>query len=260
MVARGGEGFLPVRTHLGCLVAAEEHVMRSDETDDVPLLEDFLAQSRAGGRLPIIRGIRPNRAALYRSRGLVVRRSGEVLAVKLGAASPESVARTPMGRNAGALARVGAVLTMGPSPITVAVLEQLRGLDPGLDPDRLGEVIPAIVRIHGQMVAWALVRSHDDGTVLTMERARVTPGAPATVVDFLLVRLVEHAREQGYRRLVLGDEQGSALPPSATLPERNLPVVHEPRYTARPGGLRGLWAALSDRILTWSGKSGAGRR
>lgn len=62
----------------------------------------------------------------------------------------------------------------------------------------------ALVRKGGELVAFANVWGDDASEELTVDLMRYSAAAPQGVMDFLFVRLIEHARAAGYRWFNLG--------------------------------------------------------
>lgn len=72
------------------------------------------------------------------------------------------------------------------------------------DQEYLSRLPMALVRKGEELVAFANVWGDDAREELTVDLMRHTPAAPQGVMDFLFVRLIEHARAAGYRWFNLG--------------------------------------------------------
>ncbi|HET8772626.1 MAG TPA: bifunctional lysylphosphatidylglycerol flippase/synthetase MprF [Thermoanaerobaculia bacterium] len=72
------------------------------------------------------------------------------------------------------------------------------------DEQYLSRLPMALVRKGEELVAFANVWGDDAREELTVDLMRHTPAAPQGVMDFLFVRLIEHARVAGYRWFNLG--------------------------------------------------------
>lgn len=72
------------------------------------------------------------------------------------------------------------------------------------DPDYLQRLPLAVVCYQGEIVAFANVWGDDAREELTVDLMRHSANAPAGVMDFLFTKLIEHARDEGYRWFNLG--------------------------------------------------------
>lgn len=118
------------------------------------------------------------------------------------------------------------------------------------------------VRIDGRLVAFANVQMSGGKEELTVDLMRHLPDAPAGVMDYLFVKLMEWGREQGFRRFNLGMTPLAGLDGHALGPmwnriggmlyrhgehfynfkglrqyKQKFHPKWEPRYLATPGGL-----------------------
>jgi phosphatidylglycerol lysyltransferase len=62
----------------------------------------------------------------------------------------------------------------------------------------------AVVRVGGEIVAFANLWPTQDKTLLTLDLMRYDPGAPPSVMEYLFLRLIEYARGHGYEHFSLG--------------------------------------------------------
>ena len=62
----------------------------------------------------------------------------------------------------------------------------------------------AVVRVAGEIVAFANLWPTQDKTLLTLDLMRYDPGAPPSVMEYLFLRLIEYARTHGYDHFSLG--------------------------------------------------------
>jgi phosphatidylglycerol lysyltransferase len=119
-----------------------------------------------------------------------------------------------------------------------------------------------VVRREGTIVAFANLMCSGDGSEVSVDLMRYTPAAPASVMEYLFIELLQWGRDQGFRRFNLGMAPLSGLQNRALAPVWNragaLLYRHgehfynfrglrqykdkfdpewEPRYLASPGGL-----------------------
>jgi phosphatidylglycerol lysyltransferase len=119
-----------------------------------------------------------------------------------------------------------------------------------------------VVRRDGIIVAFANLLCSGDGSEVSVDLMRYTPAAPASVMEYLFIELLQWGRDQGFRRFNLGMAPLSGLQNRALAPIWNragaLLYRHgehfynfrglrqykdkfdpewEPRYLASPGGL-----------------------
>ena len=119
-----------------------------------------------------------------------------------------------------------------------------------------------VVRREGTVVAFANLLCSGDGSEVSVDLMRYTPAAPASVMEYLFIELLQWGRDQGFRRFNLGMAPLSGLQNRALAPIWNragaLLYRHgehfynfrglrqykdkfdpewEPRYLASPGGL-----------------------
>ncbi len=62
----------------------------------------------------------------------------------------------------------------------------------------------AVVRIEGEIVAFANLWPTQDKTLLTLDLMRYDPSAPPSVMEFLFLKLIEYSRTHGYEHFSLG--------------------------------------------------------
>ncbi len=88
----------------------------------------------------------------------------------------------------------------------------------------------AVVRIDGQIMAFANLWPTQDKTLLSLDLMRYDPGSPPSLMEYLFLQLIAYAREHGYTHFSLG------LAPLAGL-------------QARP--LSSVWPKLATMIYQW---------
>lgn len=239
-----GRGFIPVRTHLGCLVADGDPVVRPGTRAAQPLVEAFVDLSRAGGRIPVFREASPTMAKMYRQMGFSVRRSGERARIDL-LDGGSLVDDTPLARGADWLRAGGLSTEVLSETEAVGLHRWLAVRSPGLDVSSLQGSSVVCLRQGRKVRAWARLWVGEVGGAARLDRIRPADGPPPGAVEALLVGAVGWAREQGASALVLPRNL-----PRATVDrlERSLPVRGEARYTAAPEGWRARAASVLLRL------------
>ena len=229
-----GRGFLRVRTHLGCLVADGDPVIRPGTRAAQPLVEAFVDLSRAGGRIPVFRDASPSMAHLYQRMGFAVRRAGERARVDVTGEELEAE-DSPLAR-AAELARAGGLSTEVLSESqAIALHRRLAVRSPGLDVTSLHGCSVVALRQGRRVRAWARIWDGDVGGGVRLDRLRPAEDLPPGAAEALLMGAVHWAREQGASSLVLP----RSLPAATTdRLKRSFPVRGEPRYLAAPPGWR----------------------
>ncbi|MDV6333173.1 phosphatidylglycerol lysyltransferase domain-containing protein [Asticcacaulis sp. 201] len=71
-------------------------------------------------------------------------------------------------------------------------------------PDYVRLTPVAVVRIGGEIVAFANLWPTQDKTLLTLDLMRYEPGSPPSVMEYLFLQLILYARDQGYGHFSLG--------------------------------------------------------
>ncbi len=71
-------------------------------------------------------------------------------------------------------------------------------------PDYMRLTPVAVVRIGGQIMAFANLWPTQDRAVLTLDLMRYDPASPPSVMEYLFLQLIAYAREHGYRQFSLG--------------------------------------------------------
>lgn len=72
------------------------------------------------------------------------------------------------------------------------------------DPDYMAHFPCAVVRIDGRIVAFANILATANREEMSVDLMRHVANLPYGVMDYLFIRLVEHARAEGFRRFTLG--------------------------------------------------------
>lgn len=241
-----GRGFMPVRTHMGCLVADGDPVVRPGTRAVQPLVEAFVDLSRAGGRIPVFRDASPSMAQVYLRMGFAILPSGERARVDLTRWETETrVHETPLAR-AAELARAGGLdLEVLSEAQAINLHRRLAVRSPGLDVTSLHGCSVVALRQGRRIRAWARIWDGDVGGGVRLDRIRPADDLPPGAAEALLMGALDWARDQGATSLVLPRSL-----PSATMDrlEASLSVRGEPRYVAAPPGWRMRAANLLLRL------------
>lgn len=86
------------------------------------------------------------------------------------------------------------------------------------DPDYLARFDCAVVRVAGEIVAFANLWRAGDGSELSIDLMRHADDAPQGTMELMIVRLIELARAEGYARFNLGMAPLSGLPSGSLAP------------------------------------------
>lgn len=239
-----GRGFMPVRTHMGCLVADGDPVVRPGTRAAQALVEAFVDLSRAGGRIPVFQDASPSMARFYQRMGFVVRRSGERARVDL-TRWDAGVQETPLARAADLAEAAGLAIEVLSEAEAVRLYSRLAVHSPGLDVASLQGCSVVALRQGRRIRGWARIWDGDVGGGVRLDRIRPAEDLPPGAVEALLMGALNWAREQGATSLVLPRSL-----PLATRDrlEASLSVQGEPRYVAAPPGWRMRAANLLLRL------------
>ncbi len=177
------------------------------------------AADKAGGRA-IFYGISADLLPMLAGMGFIMRLVGEDAVVDLSGFSLTGKARQNLRTACNKARGEGCefeVLPRGSASGLAVQLRQLsnawmkqhasgeKGFSMGFfDPAYLDRDLLAVVRRGREILAFSNVQTTADGREAGIDLMRYGPGAPAGVMDYLLVSLVEWAREQGCREFNLG--------------------------------------------------------
>ncbi|UDF05148.1 phosphatidylglycerol lysyltransferase domain-containing protein [Asticcacaulis sp. AND118] len=93
--------------------------------------------------------------------------------------------------------------------ISDAWLEEKGGKEKGyslgyFDPDYMRLTPIAVIRINGEIMAFANLWAAHARTTLSLDLMRYAPDAPPNIMEYLFLRLIFHARDEGYQWFSLG--------------------------------------------------------
>jgi phosphatidylglycerol lysyltransferase len=152
-------------------------------------------------------------------------------------------------------------------------------------PDYLNHFRIAIIHFEGKPVAFANLLETHSKELASLDLMRAHPQAPKLTMEFMMVGLIQHYKQQGYGRFSLG-----MVPLSGLQPRRGAPLTQrlgsmvfnrgeqlynfqglrrfkdkfqptwEPRYMAVPAGLDPLVALADTAALIAGGLTGLVKR
>lgn len=247
-----------------------------DDHDE--LVWRFRALAFRYGGWPVFYQARPSALPLYVDAGLVGAKLGEEAFVSLDGFTLEGGARKGLRRTVRKVEKEGASFDIIPPGEVPSVLPDLRRISDAWLQEKsvrekgfslgsfqegyLRRTPLAVLRLEGRIVAFANVLASGGREELSADLMRYGPGAPASAMEYLFVRLMLWGSEDGFRRFSLGLAPLSGLDtrPLAPLWDRlgaavfrygehfynfqglraykeKFDPVWEPRYLVSPGGL-----------------------
>ena len=244
----------------------------------VELAWHFREEADRHGAWPVFYEVGSENLPLYIDLGLTLLKLGEAAIVPLPTFSLDGGRRKGLRRTIKEVTRHEVSFCVAPPAELAALFPELRrvsdewlaekhtrekGFSLGrFDEDYLRRFPMGVVRREGTVVAFANLLCSGDGSEVSVDLMRYTPAAPASVMEFLFIELLQWGRDQGFRRFNLGMAPLSGLENRALAPIWNragaLLYRHgehfynfrglrqykdkfdpewEPRYLASPGGL-----------------------
>lgn len=234
MFSPSGRSLLAYRVKGRRWIALGEPVGVASERRD--MLWAFALEADSYGAAPVFYSVGEVLLADLATLGLAVRKIGEAAVVDTADFSLEGKARQNLRTAVNRAEREGAVFEILPVGAASGSIDQLRAVSDAwlarhqgaekrfslgrFDPDWLDRTPVAVVRVEGRIVAFAnLMPGARPRDGLAVDLMRHAPDAPPGVMDFLFVRAIQWAREQGWASLDLG------LAPLAGLDDRRLAPV-----------------------------------
>lgn len=271
-----GKAFLMYGVEGRSWVALGDPVGPEDEVTE--LAWHFREEADRHGAWPVFYEVGTDRLPLYIDLGLTLLKLGEAAVVLLDTFSLEGAKRRGLRRTIKDVTRRGGEFCVAPREtvpnllpelkrVSDAWLEEKHTREKGFSLGRFDERYLAqfpigVVRVHGEIVAFANLLCSGDGSEISMDLMRYAPSAPAGVMEYLFIELLLWGKAQGYRRFNLGMAPLSGLQNRTLAPVWNragaLLYRHgehfynfrglrqykdkfdpewEPRYLASPGGL-----------------------
>jgi phosphatidylglycerol lysyltransferase len=244
----------------------------------VELAWRFREEADRHGAWPVFYEVGTENLPLYIDLGLTLLKLGEAAIVPLPTFSLEGGRRKGLRRTIKEVTRHAVTFcVVSPSELAPLLPELKRVSDEWLaekhtrekgfslgrfDESYLSRFPLGVVRRDGIVVAFANLLCSGDGSEVSVDLMRYTPAAPASVMEYLFIELLQWGRNQGFRRFNLGMAPLSGLQNRALAPiwNRAGAVLYrhgehfynfrglrqykdkfdpewEPRYLASPGGL-----------------------
>jgi phosphatidylglycerol lysyltransferase len=234
MFSPSGRSVLAYRVIGRRWIAMGEPAGAADERRD--LLWAFAEAADGYGAAPVFYSVSEGLLADLATLGLAVRKIGETAAVDTAAFSLEGKARQNLRTAVNRAEREGATFEVLPPGGASPVITELKAVSDAwltahrgtektfslgrFDPAYLDLMPLAVVRQGGRIVAFAnLMPGARPQDGLAVDLMRHAPDAPQGVMDFLFIRTIQWARDQGWSVLDLG------LAPLAGLDDRRLAPV-----------------------------------
>ncbi len=234
MFSPSGRSFLAYRVIGRRWIVMGEPAGAVEERRD--LLWAFAEAADGYGAAPVFYSVGEGLLADLATLGLALRKIGETAAVDTAAFSLEGKARQNLRTAVNRAEREGATFEVLPpgsalplaaelQAVSDAWLQAHRGTEKAFslgrfDPVYLDLMPLAVVRVQGRVAAFAnLMPGARPGDGLAVDLMRHAPDAPQGVMDYLFVRTIQWARDQGWAVLDLG------LAPLAGLEDRRLAPV-----------------------------------
>lgn len=231
MFSPSGRAFIAYRVHGRRWIAMGEPAGPAEER--LPLLWAFAEMADSYGGAPVFYAVGEGVLADLATLGLAMRKVGEAAIVDTAAFSLEGKARQNLRTAVNRCEREGAVFEILPPGAAAAHAEPLQAVSDAwlahhrsaeksfslgrFDPAYLSLNPVAVVRQEGRIVAFANL-SPGAGQV-AVDLMRYVPDAPPGVMDYLFVRAIQWAGDQGYAGFGLG------MAPLAGLENRRLAPV-----------------------------------
>lgn len=234
LFSASGHSFVAYRVRGRRWIAMGEPVGRADERRE--LLWQFAGLADAYGGAPVFYSVGEGFLADLATLGLAVRKVGETATVDLAAFSLDGKARQNLRNAVSRAEREGASVQVLPPGSASALATELKSVSDAwlahhhgsekafslgrFNTDYLDLTPLAVVRHHGRVTAFAnLLPGGGAGASITVDLMRHHPDAPPGVMDYLFVRAIQWAREQGFKEFDLG------LAPLSGLEDRRLAPV-----------------------------------
>ena len=214
-----GESFLMFRVRGRRWIAMGEPCGRPDER--AALMWDFAERADAAGALPVFYAVRGEGLAIVAEMGLVARKIGETALVATADFTLEGRARQNLRTTRNKMERENCCFDVAPAgALSAEVMAELEAIsDAWLEAQESGEkqfsmghfdaaylsATPlALVRRDDKIIAFANIWRDADKAEIAIDLMRSVPDAPAGVMDFLFLKLIEWARTQGVAAVDLG--------------------------------------------------------
>lgn len=216
MFSPSGRSFIAYRVRGRRWIALGEPVGLKSERRE--LLWSFAETADSYGAAAVFYSVGEGLLGDLATMGLAVRKVGESAVVPLGAFTLSGRSRQNLRTAVSRAEREGATFEVMPPGSAAANIDALKTVSDlwlrahqgaektfsmgWFDPDHLDQGPLAVVRVEGRIVAFANLLVAGDELEVDLMRHRLD--APPGVMDYLFVRVMEWARDQGFRVLGLG--------------------------------------------------------
>ncbi|MFY8092365.1 MAG: bifunctional lysylphosphatidylglycerol flippase/synthetase MprF [Niveispirillum sp.] len=266
------------------------------EQEWAPLIWRFVEMARASGGRAVFYQVMPENLALYADVGLVAFKLGEEARIDLANFDLKGPKRANLRNSSNRCEKAGVEFALVEGTDVPAIMDELRAVsDTWMEAHNvrekrfsLGAFIPdylalrpvAVLRLRGRIVAFASLMMTGQRQEASIDLMRFSSDAPPAVMEYLLLRLIQHFKAEGYGHFNLGMAPLSGLSASAVglwqqvghaVYERGDRFYNfsglrafkskfgpgwEARYMAVPGGLNPMLALADITVLIAGGLRG----
>lgn len=217
------------------LIAMGDPVGPSEEVRE--LIWDFREMCDVGGRIPVFYQVDERQAATYVETGLTLLKIGEEGQVPLADFNLEGKRKADFRRSDRKMTEAGCTFEIVDVPEVPSILPRLKEISDAwlsdksagekgfslgfFKPDYVATCPIAVVRQNGQIIAFANLWEGAAKQELSIDLMRFMPDSPNGLMDFLFMKLMLWARDQGYRRFSLGMAPLAGIEATAVSPVWN---------------------------------------
>jgi phosphatidylglycerol lysyltransferase len=275
MFSASGNAFLMYGVEGRSWVALGDPQGPHDEV--VELAWRFREEADRHGAWTVFYEIGQRNLPLYVDLGLTILKVGETAIVPLAEFDLSGGKRKNLRRTITEVTRHNVTFCVIPPAMVAEVLPQIKCVSDawiaekhtreksfslgGFDPDYLTRFPLAVAEKDGRIVAFANILPSGDGSEACVDLMRYSPHAPPSVMEYLLIELLQWAKKEGFSRFNLGMAPLSGLQPRAVASfwnragaliyrrgerfynfrglrqyKQKFDPMWEPRYLASPGG------------------------
>ena len=218
LFSESGESFLMFGVRGRSWIALGGPIGRPDERSE--LLWHFRELADAHAARPGIYGFGPDLLPDMVELGMRVQKIGESAAVPLREFSLQGRKREVLRRNWRKAREAGAVFEVIPAEHVGEIIDRLKAISDdwlkthaggdktfsmgGFEPRYVAEFPVAVVRVEGQIVAFANLWTTPDRSEFSMDLMRYSAEAPKNIMDFLFVELFQWGLGEGFRDFNFG--------------------------------------------------------
>lgn len=225
LLADDGRAFLMYAAQGRCWISMGDPV--GEEEAARSLIWRFAEQADRAGARAVFYAVHPGWLPAYLDLGLALLKIGEVARVPLEGFTLEGKARQPLRYAQGRAQREGIEFVVVPRAGVPAIMASLQSVSdawmqgkPGgekgfslgrFEPRYLGEFDCAVMRQHGEVIAFANLWRSGGREEISADLMRYRPGSPKVLMEALFANLLLYGREQGYQWFNLGAAPLSGL-------------------------------------------------